>query len=75
MGTLIPRSSPSELIQYNSNFWQPLTPVFYRKNAPWGLGRISSRTKLNNQNTTALTYSYDYAASAGANSDVYIIGG
>ena len=45
-----------------------------RTNAPWGLGRISSQTKLTNQDTTALTFSYDYDNSAGANSDVYVIG-
>ena len=45
-----------------------------RTNAPWGLGRISSQTKLTNQDTTALTYTYKYDGTAGANSDVYIIG-
>jgi len=46
----------------------------HRTNAPWGLGRISSQTKLTNQDVNALTFSYDYDSSAGANSDVYVIG-
>jgi len=46
----------------------------HRTDAPWGLGRISSQTKLANQDTSALTFSYDYDSTAGANSDVYIIG-
>ena len=45
-----------------------------RTNAPWGLGRISSKAKLTNQDTSALTYTYKYDSTAGANSDVYIIG-
>jgi len=46
----------------------------FRTNAPWGLGRISSQTKLTNQDVTARTFSYDYDTTGGANSDVYIIG-
>ena len=45
-----------------------------RTDAPWGLGRISSQTKLTNQDPTALTYTYKYDSTAGANSDIYIIG-
>jgi hypothetical protein len=51
-----------------------LHALCYRTKAPWGLGRISSQTKLVNQDVTSLTFSYDYDTSAGANSDVYIIG-
>ena len=45
-----------------------------RTDAPWGLGRISSKTKLANQDTTALTFSYDYDSTAGSGATVYIIG-
>ena len=45
-----------------------------RTDAPWGLERISSQTKPTNQNATALTFTYKYDSTAGANSDVYIIG-
>ena len=48
--------------------------MFWRTNATWGLGRISSRKKLANQKATALTFTYEYDAFAGANSDIYIIG-
>lgn len=47
--------------------------VATQNDAPWGLGRISSQTILANQNTSVLTFQYDYDDSAGANSDVYII--
>lgn len=46
----------------------------YRNDAPWGLGRISSKTTLTNQDPTALNFQYNYDDSAGSNSDVYIIG-
>jgi len=46
-----------------------------RTDAPWGLGRISSQTKLANQDTTALTFSYDYDSTAGSGATVYVIGG
>ncbi|KAJ8457203.1 hypothetical protein ONZ45_g863 [Pleurotus djamor] len=42
-------------------------------NAPWGLSRLSSSTRLSNQNTNALTFSYTFDASAGAGVDVYIV--
>ena len=48
--------------------------VQFRPNAPWGLGRISSQTKLANQNTSALTFSYDYDSTAGSGATIYIIG-
>ena len=46
-----------------------------RTNAPWGLGRISSQTKLANQDATTLTFSYDYDSTAGSGATVFIIGG
>jgi len=45
-----------------------------RTDAPWGLGRVSSKTKLANQDSTALTFTYNYDSTGGANSDVYVIG-
>jgi len=45
-----------------------------RTNATWGLGRISSQTKLANQDTTALTFGYDYDSTAGSGATVFIIG-
>ena len=45
-----------------------------RTTATWGLGRVSSQTKLADQNSTALTFTYKYDSTAGANSDVYMIG-
>jgi len=42
-------------------------------NAPWGLGRLVSNTKLSSTNTNALTYTYTYDASAGSGVDVYIV--
>ena len=47
---------------------------FLRTDAPWGLGRVSSKAKLANQDPTALTFTYNYDSTAGANSDVYVIG-
>jgi len=41
--------------------------------APWGLSRISSTTKLANQNTSALTFSYTFDASAGSGVDIYVV--
>ena len=46
----------------------------FRTDAPWGLGRLSSKTKLANENASALTFTYNYDSTAGANSDVYVIG-
>ena len=76
MGTFKPRpSSPSEPLQSNLNTCQFfLLPLLYRTNATWGLGRISSNTKLGNQDVSALTFSYDYDETAGANSNVFLIG-
>ena len=45
-----------------------------RTDAPWHLARISSKTKLGNQDDTALNFTYNYDSTSGANSDVYIIG-
>jgi len=45
-----------------------------RTDAPWGLARISSPTKLTNQNHSDLTFSYDYDSTGGANSDIYVLG-
>ena len=45
-----------------------------RTDAPWGLGRINSQAKLTNQDSAALTFKYNYDSSAGANTDVYVIG-
>ncbi|GLB42668.1 putative peptidase S8 family protein [Lyophyllum shimeji] len=42
-------------------------------NAPWGIARLSSSTKLANQDTSALTFSYTYDASAGSGVDIYIV--
>ncbi|KAF9445349.1 peptidase 1 [Macrolepiota fuliginosa MF-IS2] len=42
-------------------------------NAPWGLSRLSSTTKLSNTNTNALTFTYTYDASAGSGVDIFIV--
>ncbi|KAF8063398.1 serine protease [Lyophyllum atratum] len=42
-------------------------------NAPWGLSRLSSSTKLANQDTSALTFSYTYDPSAGNGVDIYVV--
>ncbi|PPQ84759.1 hypothetical protein CVT24_002903, partial [Panaeolus cyanescens] len=43
-------------------------------NAPWGLQRISQRSKLpSGSSTTALTYTYNYDSSAGSGVDIYIV--
>lgn len=41
--------------------------------APWGLARISSKTKLTDQTDSHLTFTYNYAPSAGSGADVYVI--
>lgn len=46
-----------------------------RDNAPWGLSRISSQTKLASQNDRGLNFTYSFDSTAGAGSTVYIIGG
>ena len=46
-----------------------------RDNAPWGLNRISSQTRLASQNDKALNFTYSFDSTAGAGSTVYIIGG
>jgi len=45
-----------------------------RTDAPWHLGRISSKTKLDNQDPAALNFTYSYDTTGGGNSDVYVIG-
>ncbi|KAJ3565687.1 hypothetical protein NP233_g7471 [Leucocoprinus birnbaumii] len=40
-------------------------------NAPWGLSRLSSSSRLSNQDTSALTFSYTYDASAGSGVDIF----
>ncbi|KAF9645695.1 serine protease [Thelephora ganbajun] len=47
--------------------------VVSQTDATWGLGRISSQTSLAGQDPNALSYTYNYDSSAGANTDVYII--
>lgn len=42
-------------------------------NAPWGISRLSSSTRLSNQNTNALTFTYTYDAAAGAGVDIFIV--
>ena len=49
--------------------------VTLRTDAPWDLGRVlSSRTKLTNQDSSVLTYTYKYDSTAGANYDVCLFG-
>ncbi|KAF9459648.1 serine protease [Collybia nuda] len=40
-------------------------------NAPWGLSHLNSNTRLVNQNTSALNFSYTYDRSAGTGVDIY----
>ncbi|KAG6906165.1 hypothetical protein DXG01_015515 [Tephrocybe rancida] len=42
-------------------------------NAPWGLARLTSSSKLVNQDPSALTYTYNYEARAGAGVDIYVL--
>jgi cerevisin len=42
-------------------------------NAPWGLNRISSQTRLASQNDSSLNFTYSFDSTAGAGSTVYII--
>ncbi|KAF9647222.1 serine protease [Thelephora ganbajun] len=44
-----------------------------QNNAPWGLSRISSKTKLASQDDKALSFAYIFDSTAGAGSTVYII--
>ncbi|KIM41100.1 hypothetical protein M413DRAFT_445822 [Hebeloma cylindrosporum] len=43
-------------------------------NAPWGLSRLSSNTRLANQDTNALSFSYTFDGSAGSGVDIYVVG-
>lgn len=42
-------------------------------NAPWGLARISSNSRLTSTDTSALTYTYIYDSVAGQGVDVYVV--
>ncbi|XP_006464047.1 serine proteinase 2 [Agaricus bisporus var. bisporus H97] len=42
-------------------------------NAPWGIARLSSTTRLSNQNPSSLTFSYTFDDSAGAGVDIYVV--
>lgn len=64
---------PSKHLRCLDNSTELMDPL--RTDAPWGLGRISSQTKLTNQDTSALTFSYDYDSTAGSGATVYVIGG
>jgi len=48
--------------------------MFCRTDAPWGIARISSKDQLHGPDFDALNFTYRYDSSAGANSDVYILG-
>ncbi|KAJ3576646.1 hypothetical protein NP233_g271 [Leucocoprinus birnbaumii] len=64
------RSNPDVAnIAEDGIFWTQITQT----NAPWGLSRLSAMTKLVNQDTSALTFNYDYNANPGAGVDIYII--
>ncbi|KAJ2918818.1 hypothetical protein MD484_g1587, partial [Candolleomyces efflorescens] len=49
------------------------TATTTQTNAPWGLARLSSRTKLANQDASKLNFNYAYDDSAGTGVDIYII--
>jgi len=42
-------------------------------NAPWGLGRLVSSSRLTNTDVAALTFTYTYDASAGSGVDVFVV--
>jgi len=63
--------SPSKHLQCSDC---SVTLIHFRSDATWGLGRISSKTKLANQDATSRTFSYQYDSTAGSGSTVYIIG-
>ncbi|KAF5344821.1 hypothetical protein D9756_011091 [Leucocoprinus leucothites] len=42
-------------------------------NAPWGLSRLSAMSKLANQDTDALDFTYTYNTNPGAGVDIYIL--
>lgn len=44
-----------------------------RADAPWGLARISTRTKLVNQDPLALYYEYKYLPNPGRGVDIYVV--
>ncbi|KAJ2918792.1 hypothetical protein MD484_g1579, partial [Candolleomyces efflorescens] len=44
-----------------------------QSDAPWGLARLSSKTKLADQDASQLNFSYIYDSSAGSGVDIYII--
>ncbi|KAL4261096.1 peptidase S8 family protein [Pleurotus pulmonarius] len=41
--------------------------------APWGLARLSSENRLENNNASALNFSYTYDSAGGAGVDVYVV--
>lgn len=47
--------------------------AFVRTDAPWGLARVSSRTRLSNQNPINLNYTYEYDSPAGNGVDIYVL--
>ena len=51
-----------------------LQPIFDRNDAPWGLARISSQTKLSGSSDAALNFEYKYDSTAGSGATVYVIG-
>lgn len=70
-------STPRPLsLSKNLQFSEYLAVLIHplRTKAPWGLGRISSKTKLANQDASALAFSYDYDTTAGKGATVFVIG-
>jgi cerevisin len=44
-----------------------------RNDAPWNLARISTRTRLTNQDPFALNYAYQYLPNPGSGVDIYVV--
>jgi hypothetical protein len=49
------------------------SPVSVRTDAPWGLARVSSQTRLSNQNPIDLNFAYEYDSPAGNGVDIYVV--
>ena len=47
--------------------------IVQQTNAPWGVQRISSCTKINSNASTALSYTYTYDELAGTGVDIYVV--
>jgi Peptidase inhibitor I9 len=47
--------------------------IIQQTNAPWGLQRISSFTKVNSTESFALNYKYSYDKRAGVGVDIYVV--